>query len=418
MTSARSTRTLPPPTEHHPPVAGPRALRIGVDATCWANARGYGRFARELMAAMTALAPNDAFVCFGDRKTFASWSHQRPNLRLVEVPLAESPTVAASAESYRSPSDMLRLTRAVWREQLDVFFSPSVYTYFPLPPGLPAVVTIHDTIAERFPQLTLPSRRARAFWWLKVRLAVAQARVVLTVSEFSARSIAEVWRVPRDRIRVAVEAPAAAYGPCSQDEIAAAAHRAGLPPHARWFVYVGGFNPHKRVDAILQAHAAVVESAGDSAPHLLLVGSREGDVFHREGDRLDRIIESEGTGEYVHWLGFVPDPELRPLLAGATALLLPSEAEGFGLPAVEAAACGAPVIATIESPLPELLEGGGIFVKPGDVPELRAAMQSLLADDALQARLGKVALARASALSWEQAANVTLDALRECVNHR
>lgn len=370
------------------------------------------------MAAMTQLAPNDEFVCFGDRATFASWSYRQPNMRLVEVPLAESPTVAASAESYRSPSDMLRLSRAVWREPLDVFFSPSVYTFFPLPPGLPAVVTIHDTIAERFPELTLPSRRARIFWWLKVRLAVAQARVVLTVSQYSARSIAEVWHVAADRIRVAVEAPAAAYGPCSPDQVAAAARRAGLPPRARWFVYVGGFNPHKRVDAILRAHAAVVASAGDDAPHLLLVGSRDGDVFHREGDRLDRIVESEGTAEYVHWLGFVPDPELRPLLAGATALLLPSEAEGFGLPAVEAAACGAPVIATIESPLPELLEGGGIFVKPGDVPELRAAMQSLLADDALQARLGKVALERASALSWEAGADVALGALRECVARR
>ena len=173
---------------------------IGVDATCWANGRGYGRFARELMRAMTRQAPGDEFVCFGDQRSFASYPDPEPNVRLVEVGLDESPTVAAAADSSRSLRDLLRLTRAVSREKLDGFFSPSVYTFFPLPPRLPAVVTIHDTIPERFPALTLPSARARLFWTLKVRFALSQARLVLTVSEYSARSIASVLRVPANRI--------------------------------------------------------------------------------------------------------------------------------------------------------------------------------------------------------------------------
>src|SRR6185295_10160418 len=105
----------------------------------------------------------------------------------------------------------------------DVFFSPSVYTYYPLPPGLRAVVTVHDAIAERFPALTLPSARARFFWRLKVKLALMQARVVLTVSEFAAREIAEVLSIPRSRIRIAVEAPAPDYKPSLRADIDAAA---------------------------------------------------------------------------------------------------------------------------------------------------------------------------------------------------
>jgi glycosyltransferase involved in cell wall biosynthesis len=385
---------------------------IGVDATCWANGRGYGRFARELMRAMTRQASDDLFVCFGDRRSFDAYPDPAPNVRLVEVVVDESPTVAASADSSRSLRDLLRLTRAVSREKLDTFFSPSVYTYFPLPPRLPAVVTIHDTIPERFPELTLPSARARLFWSAKVRFALMQARLVLTVSEYSARSIAEVLHVPRDRIRVCVEAPAQVYRPSSAEEIRAAARRAGLSDHDQWFAYVGGFNPHKRVDLILRAHAAIASSRRP-APHILLVGSRSGDVFHKEAGKLDAIVREAGTERLVHWTGFVPDEELRSLLAGATALLLPSEAEGFGLPAVEAAACGTPVIATTESPLPELLEGGGLFVKPGDLDHLRDAMRRLLDDGPLRASLGRAALQRATSLSWDEAAKSALAALHD-----
>jgi glycosyltransferase involved in cell wall biosynthesis len=385
---------------------------IGVDATCWANGRGYGRFARELMRAMTRLAPEDQFRCFGDRRAFDAYPDPEPNVQRVEVALQESPTVAASGDSHRAPLDLLRMTRAVWRDRPDVFFSPSVYTYFPLPPWLPAVVTIHDTIPERFPHLTLPSRRARLLWGAKVRFAIAQARIVLTMSEYSAASITRLLGVPRDRIRLCVQAPAPVYRPSTDAEVRAATDRIGLPKGADWFVYVGGFNPHKRVDLILRAHAALAASQ-QPAPHLLLVGTRGGDVFHKDLDQLDAIVRDAGTSPLVHWLGFVSDEDLRPLLTGAAASLLPSEAEGFGLPAVEAAACGCPVIVTVESPMPHLLRGGGFFVTPGDLPRLQEAMRRLLQDRALRAELGRVAFERASALSWNRAAEQALAAIRE-----
>jgi glycosyltransferase involved in cell wall biosynthesis len=109
----------------------------------------------------------------------------------------------------------------------------------------------------------------------------------------------------------------------------------------------------------------------------------------------------------------VADDELRHLHAGARALVLPSAAEGLGLPAVEAAACGTPVIATTASPLPQLLEGGGFFVDPGDDVGLAAAMRTLATDDALRADLGERARMRAALLTWERAAQQALAVLRE-----
>lgn len=388
-------------------------MRIGVDATCWANGRGYGRFTRELVSAMIREAPADEFVCFLDDRARRVFKLDAANVTPVVVPQRESPTQAAGADSARSLSDMLRLSRAVWGTRPDVFFSPSVYTYFPLPPGLRAVITIHDAIAERFPDLTLPSRRARLFWNAKVALAIRQARLILTVSEYAAREIATFHRVPRTRLRIALEAPAEVYRPSEdQAEVIAAAQRAGVAGSARWFAYVGGFSPHKYVDLLVRAHAVVASEMADP-PLLLLVGALEGDVFHGAQTGIREAIRRAGTEGLIRWTGFVRDEELRHLLSGAVALVLPSASEGFGLPAVEAAACGTPVIATTESPLPELLAGGGLFVPPGDADALASALRCLLADESARRKLGATARCRAAALTWPAGARSALAAVRE-----
>lgn len=391
-------------------------MRIGVDAACWANGRGYGRFTRELLHAMAIAAPDDEFVYFADDTAALRFDIARVGARLVTVRQDVAPTLAASADGSRSVRDMLRFTRAVWREKLDVFFSPSVYSYFPLPPSLPAVVTVHDAIADRFPGLTFATRRAHLFWRVKTRVALAQARLVLTVSQYAAREIASVYNIPISRIRVSGEAPARAYAPSSRDAILGAAHRAGLPLGARWFAYVGGFNPHKHVGIIVQAHTALVNDAvarGEAPPHLLLIGTVDGDVFHNTVAELREQVRSSGIEHLVRWTGFVPDEELRHLLSGAVALLIPSESEGFGLPAVEAAACATPVIATLSSPLPELLAGGGYFVAPGSATVLTRAMAALFRDEPARAAMGARAREAAAAMSWEAAAHAALGALRE-----
>ena len=364
---------------------------------------------------MTAMAPADDFVCFVDEAAERRWDLVAPNVRLVRVAQSASPTDAASADGSRGPADILRFSRAVAREPLDVFFSPSVYTYFPVRPGLRTVVTIHDAIAERFPELTLPSWRARLFWRAKVWLALRQSRLVLTVSDYAARELADVLGIPRDRIRVAVEAPAAIYTPSTPADTAAAAVRAGIPTGARWLAYVGGFSPHKRVDAIVRAHATVARELGAAAPHLLLVGALSGDAFLGNQGDIRTAIRLAGTEALVHWTGFVADEELRHLHSGALALLLPSLAEGFGLPAVEAAACGCPVIATTASPLPELLAGGGLFVAPGDDSALTDAVRRISTNEVERATMASVARTRADALTWSRAATAALDALREAV---
>lgn len=387
-------------------------LRIGVDASCWANARGYGRFTRELVGAMVRQSPDDEFVCFLDERAAAVFDLDAPNVRRVIVRLTVSPTAAAADGSSRSPGDMLRMTRAVWRERPDVFYSPTAYTYFPLPPGQRAVATVHDAIVERFPELTIPDRKARIFWKAKVRLALWQAKLVLTDSRYAAGEITEMLGVDPRRLRVADLAPAQAYRLAPDAAAAAAtAARFGIPPGREWLMYVGGFNPHKHVDLLARAHGMV--AAGDAnAPYLLLVGALS-DVFHGSQAAIREAITAAGTGDLVKWPGFVNDDDLRHLHAGALALVLPSASEGFGLPAVEAAACGTPVIATTASPLPELLRGGGLFVEPGDVSAIAGAIRTLRVDPAARRAMGVIARERALALTWDASAQAALAAIHE-----
>ena len=411
--------------DHHPAESGddtnpgrpqpspPVTLRIGVDASCWANGRGYGRFVRELLPRLVQQAPEAEFICFLDARALESFDLVGSNVRTVLVPQQVSPTEAASSDSSRSPADMLRFTWAVARNRPDVFFSPSVYSYFPLPLGLPAVVTIMDAIPERFPELTLPSRRARLFWKAKVSLALWQSRLVLTISDYAARELREVHRVPADQIRVALLGPAESYR-CTveRQSIRAAALRLGLPADARWFIYVGGFSPHKHVDLLVRAHASVAKLAPGPIC-LLLVGTRSGDSFHGDQDAIERAILAGGTETLVRWTGFLPDEELRDLFAGALAVVLPSASEGFGLPPVEAAATGTPVIATTASPLPQLLAGGGIFVPPGEVGPLTDALARMINDEAGRRAMGARAREMASKLSWDACAVAALAAIRE-----
>jgi len=394
-------------SQHHAEPSERTGLRIGIDATCLGSGRGYGRFLRELLAPLLE-DPDNEYILFVDPHT-AGQLGPLP-ARCVTPSTSQAQGDAASARGQRKLADMWRMGRAVADEQLDVMYFPSVYSYYPVPGKTSVVVAFHDVIAERHGAVVFPTRWNRWMWGAKVWLARRRACALITVSEWSRRALSEFFGTPIDEIYVTLEAPSPSFTPALEAETRRQwLKERNLPEDADYFIFVGGFNPHKNLAALIDCFAEVAETRPNL--HLILVGDYEGDVFHIDVEGLRERIAKHGLERRAILAGFVPDDALRHLYSGARALLIPSLEEGFGLPAVEAAACGTPCIATTQSPLPELLEGGGLFVDPGDRAGLTRAMLQLADDDEIRRALGAAALERARALSWRATAEATREAL-------
>ena len=328
-------------------------MRIGVDATCWTNRRGYGRYARALLSAVLELDERNRYVFFVDDE-----SDQFPLPSSVDVRRVTTkvPTVrAAGADSRRSLGDLWAVAQAIRRERVDVIYFPAMYSYVPVFTATPRIVTIHDAIPELFPELVFPTLRSRMFYGAKSRLGIWQAQLLLTVSEYSRRCLIEKLKIPQARLRVVGEAADSLLRPLERPVNSEVAARWGIPLGARCLIFVGGFSPHKNLSMLLDVFRKLIGQEKYSDLHLVLVGDHEHDSFNSCYRQLTEQVRSQGLEARIWFTGHVEDEELVVLLNRAEALLLPSFSEGFGLPGIEAAACGTPVVATTQSPLPELL---------------------------------------------------------------
>ena len=378
-------------------------MHVGIDGGCWTNQRGYGRFLRELLSALGQASLAHRYTVYLDPSSYDAFDIGPPFERKL-VRTAQAVGEAATAEGSRSIPDVLRMTLGV-REDLDLFFFPSVYSYFPLLRPIPVLLGIHDTIADRNPKFSFQTRRQEFLWRVKVRLAIAQATTILTVSEYSKRSIAEWFRIPHDRIAVIQEASAARFRVQEYPE----------PPRP-FALYVGGISPNKNLARLLQAFAKT--RARETGAQLLLVGDYERDGFKSNYAELTGWVERLNLGGQAIFKGFVPDHELQRLYNTCTVFTMPSLDEGFGLPAIEAMSCGRPTIVSSGNSLEEVVGSAGVIVNPASVDDIAAAIDRIFEDDRLRADLGRRALERARQFSWETAAQQLLGAFAQAAAHR
>lgn len=385
-------------------------MRIGIDASSWVNRRGYGRFTRGLLPAL--LAANEAsgrphrFIAIVD--SGAATADLPTDVDRAVAPTAEAVTRAASSSGRRGLRDLWLMRHAATSARLDVLLYPTVYSYFPAPRGVPAVVTIHDVIPERFPRLVFPNRRLELFWRVKVLAATRRARLILTVSRDAARGITRYLGVPAERIRV--------IGEALDPHFAAPNGRRsprGNTEDAPFFLYIGGLSPHKNLASLIEAIGRLRRDPRYATARLVLAGDYTGDSFHSAYPALQALVVARGLENAVRFTGFVSDDELARLYQTTHALVLPSYCEGFGLPAVEALAHGTPVLASTGGALPEVVGDAGLYFDPDDPAGLDWALRRILEDDQLRAQLAGRGPARAACFSWERTAALTLAALAE-----
>ena len=386
-------------------------MKIGVDATSRQNNRGYGRHARALLNALIPLDSGNRYTLFVDSVDAGDKMPAEADVRLVST---DAPTaVATAANGHRSAMDMLRMSRAMSDSSFDLLLFPTVYSYVPVVSRAKKIVMIHDVIAETYPQLTLPSFTARLFWKTKVALGRWQADAIVTVSDFSRQGILEHFKTSPERVFVVGEASDPVFRVLPDPQPTEKLLELGINGGDRTVVYVGGFSPHKNLESLVSAFAKVVEHPSFADAKLVMVGEYQKEVFHSCDSSIKQLTAELGIASRVIFTGYLSDEELVVLLNLASVLVLPSLIEGFGLPAVEAAACGCPVIATTASPLPGLLGEGGIFISPANQEELDSALNRVLESKELRQKMRVAGLAAAAGLTWKAAAQQMMSLIRQ-----
>lgn len=283
-----------------------------------------------------------------------------------------------------------------WRHKLALVHDPTG-TMPLLAARVRRVVTIHDVIPYVCPETSTTLDWLIYRFWLP--LAIRQVQAIVTVSEQSKADIARYLPVKTEDVTVIPEAASARYRPMDPEEIrpALARHDIDFP----YILYVGSMEARKNLPRLLEAYARLREWSGKWK--LVVVGARKwkyGPIF----DTVQRL----GLETDVHFTGFVAEEDLPALYNGADLFVFPSLYEGFGLPVLEAMACGKPVVTSNSSSLPEVADDAAILVDPYNVEAIAAAMEQVLGDSALSLELQARALAQSKKFTWEQTARETI----------
>ena len=297
--------------------------------------------------------------------------------------------------------EQVGLLRACRREALDLLHCP--YFASPILSPTPTVVTIHDVIP-----LLLPEYRARlagrAYTGLSEQ-AARRARAIIAVSECSKRDIERTLRLPPERIHVIGNAVDESYQPIRDPRLLNAdRERYGIGD--RYILYFGGFDVRKNVPRLIQAYAKIRPLLEE--PHDLVLAGRLRLVGHPLYPDPRPLVRELGLESHVIFTGQIREQDKAPLYSGAVLFVFPSLYEGFGMPVLEAMACGAAVITSDRSALPEVAGDAALLVDPTSTEAIGGAILSLLHDPARREALGRAARARAAQFSWGAVAEQTI----------
>jgi len=375
-------------------------VRIAIDATSVPHQRvGAGTYIYNLVRALAQVDNDNRYFVFAKPETFEECLPTAPRFHLVPVRLP------------------WRLARMAWEQAVlplhlrrlgvDVLHSPH-YTTTVVSGGWRRVVTFHDVtfflLPERYPPLRGAYFRAAS------RAGARLADLVVAVSKTVKADVECHLRLPPERVRVVPLAAAPSFHPLGDAARTTAVRtKYGLPE--RFILNVGALEPGKNQATLVRAFHRLKRQ--DSEQGLVIAGPP---AWRYE--RLFRLVDDLGLAGQVRFLGYVPAEDLVALYNLADLFVFPSLYEGFGLPPLEAMACGLPVVASTAPALREVLDDAALLVHPQDVVALAEAMAAALRDEPLRSRLRQAGLRRAAQFSWERTARETVAVYDEAVGGR
>jgi len=379
-------------------------MKIGIDARFLTHPQmgGFKTYTENLIRALLEVDDTNQYVLYVDRP---GESGALPVASNVEYRI-----VKGSVPGIEMPvREQFALRRAMDRDRLDLVHF--LCNTAPVAIDTPYVLTLHDTVqvTSENPFRITPNLSTQKAWaitayskWTILRTAHAAARII-TVSNYEREKIAAELSIPRDRICVTHLAPNKLYRPGSTEERAAwrqeLGHTLGLPDH---YLMGIGYEPRKNIPLLIKTFTQIAPLHADL--HLLVIAAQE-----QRRQEFQEMAANTGLNGKAIILGSQPSSVLMKLYNLAELFVYPSERESFGLPPLEAMACGTPTVAMRESALPEILDQGALLVDGGDVRVWAEQITEIIGDRAQLARLTEHGLRRAAQLTWQHCARKTMD---------
>ncbi len=365
-------------------------MRVGIDARLvFYHQAGIGQYILRLTQALAQLDHENQFILFTSRKDKTPFVEQS-NFKCQKL---------WTPSHHRFEPTALSLELAPFR--LAVLHSPDF-----IPPArlrAKSVITVHDLAFLLFPDfLTRPSAR----YYSRVDIAARKADHIIAVSESTKRDTIRLLGVPPEKITVIPEAAHPIFTPITnEDALERVRARYKLPRD--FILFVGTIEPRKNVSGLIRALRRLRDNYKTDA--VVAIAGHRGWLV----EEVDQTLAETNLGNAVRFLGGIPNEELVYLYNAAKLFAFPSRYEGFGLPPLEAMACGTPVVASNVSSLPEVVGDAALLVNPEDVDGLAVAMWRALSDETLRRELRAKGLKRAQTFSWERAARATLNVYRK-----
>jgi glycosyltransferase involved in cell wall biosynthesis len=367
--------------------------RIGIDARLnYYRQGGISRYTEHLLRAFSQLDTTSDFSVLHSRKDGLTRT-AAPNQRRVNC---------WTPAHHRI--ERLALALELLPQHLDLLHSPDFIP--PLGGFFKSVITVHDLAFLKYPDILDAS--SHRYYTDQIGSAIARADAIISVSQATRTDLIEMLDAPSEKIHVIYEAAGEDIAAASISEIERVRTAFNLPAH--YILFMGTYEPRKNIGGLLNAYR-LLRASLPTAPPLALVG-RRGWLYT---DSLT-LIRTLGLGEHVRLIENAADSDLAALYTGASMLVLPSFYEGFGLPVLEAQACGTPVITSDRGSLPEVAGKAALLINPEDVFSIASTMEHILTDPALADRLRNDGLINAARFSWQQAARETLDIYRKVLN--
>jgi glycosyltransferase involved in cell wall biosynthesis len=358
---------------------------------------GLGRYAQELLLALATADRQNEYVVFYNNPAAARVEPSLERFPKITTPLSYKPwrLSALLAHFTRIPQDPLL-------PGVDLFHATDhLLPYFR---RIKSVFTLHDLIFLFHPETHKSLNR----WFLTLMMPrfLRAADAVIAVSECTKRDAIRFYRIPEEKITVIYEGVNPRFRPASPEAIATVRARYGLPE--RFILYVGTIEPRKNLTTLLEAFHHLLATYD---LRLVIVG-KKGWLYERFFRRLREL----GLENRVLFTGYVPDEDLPAIYSAADLFVFPSLYEGFGLPVLEAMACGTPVICSNTSSLPEVAGDAALLVDPTDARALTGAMEQVLTNERLWATLRAKGMERARGFTWEKAAYRTWEVYQQVIS--